>query len=121
MNKKIPKIAEGTSLRLTHATHILTDDILYLEADWNYTIVYTADNRQHMSSFNLAKLEARIMASNFLRISRGCLININFLKEIKIWPGNTEACLSNGSVHNISRRKFEGLKDILYARKFLTN
>lgn len=100
-------------LRLTHRKHIPTDEIVYLESEINYTNVYTADNRKHISSFTLKKLEARIVKPNFIRINRGCLVNIKHITEITGIKRNGQAQLSNGSVLIISRRKFDNLKNIL--------
>ena len=98
---------EGQCLRLTHRKQIPTVDIIYMESEVNYTNVYTSDNRKHISSFTLKKLEARIVESDFHRINRGCLVNLNHITEIRGEKRNAFAKLSNGSVHIISRRKFE--------------
>ncbi len=103
--------SESQSLRLTHRKHIPTDDIIYMESEVNYTNVYTADNRKHISSFTLKKLEARIVESDFHRINRGCLVNLNHITEITGLKRNAQAKLSNGSVLTISRRKFEKITE----------
>lgn len=100
-------------LRLTHRKQIPTDDIVYLESEINYTNVYTADNRKHLSSFTLKKLEARIIKHDFIRINRGCLVNTKHITEIIGIKRNGQAQLSNGSVLLISRRKFDNIKNIL--------
>lgn len=94
-------------LRLTHRNHIPTDDIIYLESEINYTNVYTSDNRKHISSFTLKILEARILKNDFMRINRGCLVNLKHITQIVGLKRNAQAHLSNGSVLTISRRKFE--------------
>lgn len=105
--------SEDKVLRITHRNQIPTDDIIYLESEINYTHIYTADNRRHISSFTLKKLEARILQYSFLRINRGCLVNLNHITQITGFKRNAQAKLSNGSVLHISRRKFDKIANIL--------
>jgi DNA-binding LytR/AlgR family response regulator len=112
-NNALTSIDTTQCLRLTHRKQIPTDDIVYLESEINYTNVYTADNRKHLSSFTLKKLEARIIKKDFIRINRGCLVNTKHITEIIGIKRNGQAQLSNGSVLLISRRKFDNLKNIL--------
>lgn len=98
-------------LRLAGKYQIPTNSIVYLESEWNYTNVYTSDNKKHISSFTLKILEARIVEKDFLRVNRGSLVNLNHIKEIKGLKRNAQVELSNGSVLTISRRKYEALKD----------
>lgn len=99
-------------LRLTHKSQIPTDEIVYLESEINYTNIYTSDNRKHLSSFTLKKLESRIVESDFIRINRGCLVNPKHITQITGIKRNAQARLSNGSELIISRRKFDIIKNI---------
>jgi DNA-binding LytR/AlgR family response regulator len=98
-------------LRLTHRSQIPTNEIIYLESAWNYTNIYTSDNRKHLSSFTLKILEARMLKNDFIRINRGCLVNPKHITQITGLKRNAQAQLSNGSVLTISRRKFENIKN----------
>lgn len=100
-------------LRITHRNQILTDNIIYLESEINYTHIYTSDNCRHISSFTLKKLEARIIQTDFLRINRGCLVNLNHITQITGIKRKAQAKLSNGSILHISRRKFDQIANIL--------
>jgi DNA-binding LytR/AlgR family response regulator len=112
VNKKTSSLdlAVDQCLRLTHRYLIPTNDIIYLESEWNYTNVYTSDNKKHISSFTLKILESRITEDDFLRINRGCLVNLKHITQITGLKRNGQALLSNGSILNISRRKFEIIK-----------
>lgn len=105
--------SEDNLLRITFRNQIPTDEIIYLESEINYTHIYTSDNRKHISSFTLKKLEARIIQSDFLRINRGCLVNLNHITEITGFKRNAHARLSNGLVLQISRRKFDRIANII--------
>ncbi len=103
-------------LRLTHRNQIPTNEIIYLESEINYTKIYTSDNQRHISSFTLKKLESRIIQSNFLRINRGCLVNLKHITEISGFKRNAHAKLTNGLILQISRRKFDTIANILPER-----
>ncbi|HRZ20699.1 MAG TPA: LytTR family DNA-binding domain-containing protein, partial [Bacteroidales bacterium] len=55
-------------------------EIIYLQADANYTDVYLVDERKHTISKNIGEIE-KILGKNpvFFRISRSVIININYL------------------------------------------
>lgn len=109
--KKMIITTDTSLLRLTGKYQIPTSTIIYLESEWNYTNVYTSDNKKHLSSFTLKILEARILEKNFLRVNRGSLVNLNHVTEITGLKRNAQVELSNGSVLTISRRKYEILKN----------
>lgn len=59
---------------------ITVDDIIHLEADSNYSIVYTT-NGKHIVSRSLREFEVMLTSSNFFRVNRSNLINLKFLKS----------------------------------------
>jgi two-component system LytT family response regulator len=100
------------SLRLNSKNQINTDDIVYLQSDWNYTNVHTVDNRIILSSFTLKILEKRIFDKAFIRINRGSLVNIKHISKIKDNGRGGEATMQNGSILPISRRKLTMVKKV---------
>lgn len=56
------------------------NDIIHLEADSNYTIVHTT-NDKHVVSKTLRDFEVMLTPSNFFRINRSNLINLNYLQR----------------------------------------
>jgi len=56
------------------------DNIIHLEADSNYTIVNTVKGK-HIVSKTLGDFENMLTPSNFFRVNRSNLINLNFLKR----------------------------------------
>ncbi len=62
-----------------------TKEIVYLEADGNYTKIYTnnANNNQiTISSYNLGKIQQKLPSHIFFRISRKTIINAHYLKKV---------------------------------------
>ena len=58
------------------------EEIYYLEADGNYTNIYTPDGNKITSSFHLGKIQQILPGDIFYRISRKVIINYNYLKKI---------------------------------------
>jgi len=57
-------------------------DIIYIESIDKHTILYTfADSYEN--SFKLYELEAKLLPKGFLRASKNCLVNINFVSSIE--------------------------------------
>ena len=59
--------------------YITVDDVLYLEADSNYTNLKMKNGKTLLSSVNLGKVHEQFPANDFVRISRKYVINKNYL------------------------------------------
>jgi len=70
--KVLLKTAEGHH-------YIATEQILYLEADSNYTKLVLKDGKNLLLSTNLGKLHKQFPKTEFVRISRKHIINKNYL------------------------------------------
>lgn len=92
---------------------IPTKNIMYLEADINYTTIYTIDKTRHMLSFTLSKVEERMADSDFLRINRGLSVNRIYLKNISQLRKEAYVTLKNGQVLPVSRRRFKCIQEKL--------
>ena len=57
-------------------------DITYIESIDKHTIIYTSTD-SYENSFRLYELEAKLEHRGFLRISKNCLVNINFINSIE--------------------------------------
>ena len=55
--------------------------ILYIEADRNYSRIFTA-NKEYLLSITLKLMEEKLPPSIFLRIHRSYLINITQIEEV---------------------------------------
>ncbi len=79
------------------------DEIVYLEASGDYTILSTK-NDQFVSSSGIGKLEEILNPETFIRVHRSTIININNLKEIeKHFNGGMVVKMLNGKSFPVSR------------------
>ncbi len=61
---------------------ILFQDILFLEADGNYTNIHLTDGNTEVSSRNLGNLEGHLPEDIFKRLGRSVIINISHLYKV---------------------------------------
>lgn len=79
------------------------EDIVYLEASGDYTII-TTQNDQFVSSSGIGKLEEIMDPDIFIRVHRSTIININSLKEIeRHFNGGMVVKMQNGKSFPVSR------------------
>lgn len=61
---------------------VKTEDIVYIEADEKYVFIHTKDGKRYITDFTLKGLEEKL-GSDFMRIHRSLIININQIDEIR--------------------------------------
>lgn len=59
------------------------DDIVHIQADWNYSKVYTAKDQYQTVTMNLGMLENTLPEKGFMRINRSHIINLNYLTRVR--------------------------------------
>jgi len=83
-------------------------DIIHCEADSNYSYVYVNDGRKIVASKTLTMLEQLLDPSQFVRIHRSHIVNVNYVQQFSSAEGY-EVVLKDGSRFPVSRRKKESL------------
>lgn len=85
-------------------------DIMYLEADSNYTILHFSGLSKIVATRSLGDFEKILEGPDFFRIHKSTLINLKFLKAYSSYQGNF-AELTDGTRLSISRRKVQEFKE----------
>jgi len=79
------------------------EDIIYLEASGDYTVISTKTD-QFVSSSGIGKLEEIMNPDTFIRVHRSTIINVNSLKEIeRHFNGGMIVKMQNGKSFPVSR------------------
>ncbi|MBL7865546.1 MAG: response regulator [Cyclobacteriaceae bacterium] len=79
------------------------EEIVYLEASGDYTII-TTKNDQFVSSSGIGKLEEIMDPDTFIRVHRSTIINVNYLKEIeRHFNGGMVVKMQSGKSFPVSR------------------
>ena len=83
---------------------VATDDIIYLEANSNYTSFFLTDNRKITATKTLKDFEELLPASIFIRIHHSYLINKNGVEKYIRGDGG-QVLMKNGVMLDVARRK----------------
>jgi DNA-binding LytR/AlgR family response regulator len=90
----------------SHGIEIINyDDIVFLEADKNYTIIETCRGENILSSRSLGRIEAGLPQGKFARISRKHIVNEKYLKSVNF---KDKTCVLESG---------QGRKKLKYTRK----
>lgn len=86
--------------------------IIRLEAEGNYTWVYTKGDKPKLVSRKIGELEQLLQGHSFFRVHHSHLINTSFLQSFKK-KGGGYVILSDGSQVSVSRRRRREFQDFL--------
>lgn len=106
--------ARTNKISIPHAEgihFIMTKDIVYLEADSNYTIFHLMNGGKIVASKTMGEFEPQL-TQNFFRIHKSFNINLNHVSEYVKKDGNS-VLMSDGALLPVSRRKNEELVQAL--------
>jgi two-component system LytT family response regulator len=108
-NKPITKItiAEQFGFRVVNVA-----DIMYLEADSNYTIIHISGLNKIVATRTMGDFEKILDTPEFFRIHKSIIININYLKGYSSYQGNFVE-LSDGTSLSISRRRINEFREAI--------
>lgn len=92
-------------------------NILYIEALERKTFVYV-DNAIYESKLKLYEMEERLCKSGFFRVSKSCLVHLQFIQSIKNDVGRKlRLTLKNGEQIMVSRQYADEIKKRLGVTK----
>lgn len=86
-------------------------DIVYLEADSNYTTIFMKNGQSHLTSKTVKFFQEKLTNHNFFRLHQSYLINANYIGEYD--KSESNIILTNGKSIPVSKNKKDGLLDIL--------
>ena len=85
---------------------IETGNIIYLEADSNYTVIYLKGDKKITVAKTLKEFEELLPVSIFIRIHHSYIINKKFIQRYIKGEGG-QVVMSNERILDVSRRKKE--------------
>ena len=89
------------------------NDIAYLEAEKDYTRVFTS-GKTYLSNFGIGMLEQTLTPSLFIHTHPPHLVNINHIHEVYKENGDTYLVLKNEVPLKVSKSYTENIKKIMY-------
>lgn len=101
------------AIATTEGTFFLdTDDIVRCEGDINYTKFHMLKEKKIISSRTLKEFEELLADHHFIRVHKSHLVNKKHVRSI---TGDHRLQMKDGSVVDISKRKFSEVKMLLHA------
>lgn len=94
-------------------TGLNTEDIIYLEADKDYTRIHTAA-KSYLSNYGIGILEQRLNPSHFIRIHRSHIVNLIHIKEVVKEGATAQVILKNEKALNVSRGYMDEIKKRIF-------
>ncbi len=89
-----------------------TSDIIYLEADSNYTIIHLSGLKKIVATKTMGDFEKILDHPTFFRIHKSIIINIDYLKAYSSYQGNFVE-LIDGTSLSISRRRLSDFREAI--------
>lgn len=86
--------------------------IIYLEADSNYTHIYTTSGKKHTVSRTLKEYDEQLDTNQFFRVHNTFLINLSHVEKYIKGDGGY-VLMSNGNTIDVARRKKNELLQLL--------
>ncbi len=86
------------------------EDLLYLQADSSYTLIFTVQGQRHLVSKNLKEFEKILPPNIFLRIHRSYIINVNKIKEYHKQDGGYVKMMNDETIFISKDRKEDFLE-----------
>lgn len=99
------------TLYLTRRQQIEVNDIMYLQSESNYTLIYRIDKSKTVASQTLHLVHSSIDYDNFIRISRSFILNIEYISTYSLENNKLTLKLSNGEKFTASRRRIKNCID----------
>jgi two-component system LytT family response regulator len=91
---------------------ISPQDILYLESQGNYTMLYLNDNKKALSSRTLQVFEQKLKDYNFYRVNRSYIVNFSAIEWLSSGCKEMSILLKSGEQFLVSRRRRKLLSTI---------
>jgi two-component system, LytTR family, response regulator len=95
------------------------EQITYLEADINYTLLHTKDNEHYLSARTIKYYEHLLNNNTFIRVHKSHIVNIAYIRDFNIHDKNAELSLEGGKHLEVSRRKLKQFKESHQIDRFL--
>ena len=105
----LDKIAIGMADKIVFVNYA---EILYCEANVNYTHLFLTNNRKLVSAKTLGDFESQLGNNYFLRIHHHYLINLNYVKEFQRNDGGY-VIMEDGKELEVSQRKRKDFLDAI--------
>ncbi len=108
-------MTENLHIQLTQKQRIAVDEISFLQANINYTILFLHSGKQILAATTLKKFEFILPKTKFIRANKSFIVRQDFIKDINF--RNRIIILKDSTIIPISWRRIPNLQMIWERRK----
>jgi two-component system LytT family response regulator len=98
-------------MEIKHYKKISSEDVLYCEADSNYTIIHLREAKKIIRSKTLSTVAAELQSTTLLRIHNKYLVNTQHISKIS--KDKRHVFLLNENIIPVARRRTGVLKTLI--------
>ena len=99
------------ALYITQKLQIPIEEIRYLQADINYTIIHTNQEKRILAATTIKRLNDKIESKGFVRINKKYVLNKKIIKRYNFMESSV--VIDDGQKFILSRRKCKSLREEL--------
>ncbi|MCK9422332.1 MAG: LytTR family DNA-binding domain-containing protein [Bacteroidales bacterium] len=109
-----PEFLQRIAVKSRHKVSVVpVEDIIYLEAEGDYVMIYTKDAR-HLKEKTMKYFESHLDPTQYIRIHRSFIVNAKFIDRIEYYDKESySVLLKNGAKLRASTSGYKLLKQIL--------
>jgi len=109
-----PEMLERIAVKTGSKIHVIpVDDIFFLEAEGDYVMIHTKDGK-HLKEKTMKYFETHLTPSQFVRIHRSYIVNVNEILRIELYDKeNYSVLLKNSTSLKASSSGYKLLKQVL--------
>ena len=109
-----PELLERIAVKTGSKIHVIpVDDIFFLEAEGDYVMIHTKDGK-HLKEKTMKYFETHLEQSQFVRIHRSYIVNVNEILRIELYDKESySVLLKNNTSLKASSSGYKLLKQVL--------
>ena len=88
-------------------------EIIRIEAYGDYSKIVSSD-KTYVSNYGISQLEEKLNSSQFIRVHRSSIINIDKIKELNKYGKSYDVTMQNGDIVRVSRGYMDAIKKIIF-------
>ncbi|RZV69333.1 MAG: LytTR family transcriptional regulator, partial [Flavobacteriaceae bacterium] len=92
---------------------VALEEVIRIEAYGDYSKLITKE-KVFVSNYGISALEEKLDPSNFIRVHRSSIINLNEVKELNKYTKSYDITMSNSDVVRVSRGYMDNIKKLMY-------
>jgi two-component system LytT family response regulator len=109
-SEKLQRIA----VKSRHKVSVIpVDDVIYLEAEGDYVMIHTKDNK-HLKEKTMKYFETHLDPERFIRVHRSFIVNADYILRLELYDKESyRVMLKNGAIIKASSTGYKLLKEKL--------